>query len=81
MQVNHSGDTITITNTSTNTDTNTIPQFTADNGATTSYSGNGNAGPLDIQGGTGITTSLSGNTLNVQNDAPDQTVSISVAKT
>ena len=77
MQVNHSGDTITITNTSTNTDTNTIPQFTADNGATTSYSGNGNAGPLDIQGGTGITTSLSGNTLNVQNDAPDQTVSIS----
>jgi hypothetical protein len=43
----------------------------------TSYSGNGNAGPLDIQGGTGITTSLSGNTINIQNDAPDQTVSIS----
>ena len=77
MDVTHSGDTITITNTSTNTDTNTIAQFTADNGATTSYSGNGNAGPLDIQGGTGITTSLSGNTINIQNDAPDQTVSIS----
>ena len=77
IQLAHNGNTITITNTSTNTDTNTIAQFTADNGATTSYSGNGNAGPLDIQGGTGITTSLSGNTINIQNDAPDQTVSIS----
>ena len=80
IQLAHNGNTITITNTSTNTDTNTIVQFTADNNATTNFSGNTSpitANTVDIQGGTGITTSLSGNTINVQNDAPDQTVSIS----
>ena len=76
IQLAHNGNTITITNTSTNTDTNTIVQFTADSGGTTSYSGNGNVGPLDIQGGTGITTSLSGNTININNDSPDRTVSL-----
>jgi hypothetical protein len=77
IQVEKTGDRqLTITNTSTNTDTNTITNLSADSGTATNFSGNGAAGPVKIQGGTGITTSISGNTINVANNAPDQTVAL-----
>ena len=64
MQVNHSGDTITFTNTSTNTDTNTRTQIGGDSGGATSFSGNG-TNTVTIAGGTGISTSRSGNTVTI----------------
>tara|TARA_Y100001937_G_scaffold23405_1_gene33389 strand:- start:1019 stop:3055 length:2037 start_codon:yes stop_codon:yes gene_type:complete len=72
MQVDHTGNTITFSNTDTqlNNDNDTITILTADSG------GNTGAGTITIQGGSNITTQRSSNNIVINNDAPDQTVSL-----